>query len=347
MKYNPNMPSKYFDKADYEALMASQSPSALKATSKTHFDSEKDASVFFARELDYIKSQSYDVEYPELTAMSLFPVTSEVDPGAETFTYYSYDKTGLAKIISNYSTDLPRVDVKGKPNTAIIKSIGDSYGYSIQEMRASRMTGKSLDVRKAETARYQIDALNNRIAWAGDEETGLIGILSPNNDIPLYTLPAGSAGGTDWKSKTPEEIMADINGMQAYTAKLTKSVERPDTLAVASDAFIDISTRHIPGTGFTVKEFILKSAPYLKEIVEAPELNANSTETNPYAAEIDGKAVALLYTKSERKICIENPLPFYQYPSQPKGLEIVVPCEARTAGVVIYYPFSALIAIGV
>ena len=50
--------------------------------------------------------------------------------------------------------DLPRADVKGKPTTAYVKSVGDSYGYSVQEMRASRLAGKSLDVRKAEAARY-------------------------------------------------------------------------------------------------------------------------------------------------------------------------------------------------
>lgn len=33
------------------------------------------------------------------------------------------------------------------------------------------MAGKSLDVRKGESARYQIDRLNNQIAWAGDKET--------------------------------------------------------------------------------------------------------------------------------------------------------------------------------
>ena len=120
-----------YDQNDYEALRASNIPASLVGT---RFDSAEDASVFFARELDYVKSQSYDVEYPELTALSLFPMSSEVDPGAETVTYYSYDKVGLAKIISNYATDLPRADVKGKPTTAIIKSLGASYGYSIQEI---------------------------------------------------------------------------------------------------------------------------------------------------------------------------------------------------------------------
>lgn len=340
-----------YDGADYDALIGSTIPAALTGTPAMRFDSAQDASVFFARELDFIKSQSYDVEYPELTALSIFPMSSEVDPGAETITYYSYDKTGMAKLISNYSTDLPRADVQGKPTTAFIKSIGDSYGYSIQEMRASRMAGKSLDVRKGESARYQIDRLNNQIAWAGDAETGLMGVLSSGNDIPLYVLPNGAGSKTSWADKTPKEIMADINGMQKQVAAVTKNVERPDTLVLPSDVFIDISTRQIENTGYTVKRFIEENAPYLKNIISASELQADSPETNPYAKTggiaNGGKNVALLFKNDPRKLTIENPMPFYQYPVQPKGLEVVIPCEARTAGAIIYYPLSLLIAVGV
>jgi len=164
------MDKKNYNKNDYDALMKSSIPAALAGIEGVRFDSAEDASVFFARELDYIKSQSYDVEYPEFTALKLFPISSEVNPGAETMTYYSYDKTGMAKIIRNYSTDLPRADVKGKPTSVWIKSVGSSYGYSVQEMRASKMAGKSLDVRKAEAARYSVDFLLNKIAWAGDAE---------------------------------------------------------------------------------------------------------------------------------------------------------------------------------
>lgn len=352
MKYNAAIPSTSYDRADYAALMGSTIPAALTGVQGLRFDSAEDASVFFARELDYIKSQSYDVEYPEFTALSLFPISSEVNPGAETVTYYSYDKTGLAKIISNYATDLPRADAKGKPTTAIIKSIGDSYGYSVQEMRASRMAGKSLDVRKAESARYQIDYLTNKIAWAGDEETGLMGVLSAGNDIPLYTIPANGKDESDqpstlWKHKDYKQILADINGMQAYVSKITKNVERPDTLVLPSDVFIDISTRQIDNTGYTIKKFVLENAPYLNDIVAASELQSDCPDTNPYATGDSPKAVALLFRKDARKLTIENPLPFYQYPLQPQGLEIVVPCEARTAGAIIYYPLSLLIACGI
>lgn len=336
-----------YDQNDYDALLASSIPASLAGTRSMNFDDAEAASVFFARELDFVKSQSYDVEYPEFTALSLFPMSSEVDPGAETITYYSYDKVGLAKIISNYATDLPRADVKGKPTTAIIKSIGDSYGYSIQEMRASRMAGKSLDTRKAEAARYQIDYLNNKIAWNGDPETGLKGVLSEDNDVPLYVLANGAKGTTSWADKTEDEILADITGMLKQMATVTKKVEKPDTLALSADAYIEIQNKRIEGTATTVLKYIQDNIPDIKQIVSCPELDADSVETNPYAAASNGKAVALLFKNDARKLSIENPLPFMQYPIQTQGLEVVVPCEARTAGAIIYYPMSLLIAVGI
>lgn len=341
----PNQKSMRYDQYDYMKLMESNIPASLVET--RHFDSAEDASVFFARELDYVKSQSYDVEYPELTALSLFPMSSEVDPGAETVTYYSYDKVGLAKIISNYATDLPRADVKGKPTTAIIKSLGASYGYSIQEMRASAMAGKSLDTRKAESARYQIDYLNNKIAWCGDEETGLRGVLSKDTDVPLYVLANGAKGSTKWSEKTEDEILADINGMLKQMARTTKKVEKADTLALPSEAYLELQGRRIEGTATTVLSYIQENLKDIKEIVSCPELDPDSVDTNPYAKETDGQGVMLLFKNDARKLTVENPLPFMQYPVQTEGLEMVVPCEARTAGVLIYYPMSLLIGVGV
>ena len=337
----------HYDSTEMRALKNSAIPAAIMASPGTRFDSAEDASMFFARELDHVKAQSYDVQYPEFTALNLFPISSEADPGAETITYYTYDKTGLAKIIDNYSTDLPRADVNGKPSYATIKSIGDSYGYSIQEMRASAMAGKSLDARKAESARYQIDYLNNKIAWNGDAETGLRGVLSKDNDVPLYVPATGAKGSTKWADKTEDEILADITGMLKQVARTTKKVEKPDTLALPSEVYIEIQNRRIESTAPTVLKYIQDNITDIARIVSCPELDPDSVDTNPYAAESDGKGVALLFKNDPRKFTIENPLSFMQYPVQPEGLEMVVPCEARTAGAIIYYPMSMLIATGI
>ncbi|MCL1988125.1 MAG: DUF2184 domain-containing protein [Firmicutes bacterium] len=334
-----------YDQADYNALKSSNL-SAMLATEGLRFDSNEDASVFFARELDYVKAHTYDKLDPRFSALNLFPVSSETDAGAETITYYSYDKTGFAQIIHNYATDLPRADVKGEPVTAKIEPIGISYGYSVQEMRASKMAGKSLDVRKGDSARYAIDRKINDIAWAGDKQTGLQGVLSEGNNIPLYTLPMNAKGtSTRFVDKTPEECLNDVAAMLTFVDKLTLSVEMPDTLALPADAWNYLShTPRSDASDVSIKQWILSNMTQLKDIVKVPELNANANIT-PYAAA--GLDVAFLFTNDATKLAIEMPLMFIQHPVQPEKLEFIILCEARTAGAIIYYPLSALIIPGI
>ena len=73
--------------------------------------------------------------------------------------------------------------------------------------------------------------------------------------------------------------------------------------------------------------------------------------TDPVFAVLDadagsGQGVALIYKKDPDKFSIENPMPFYQHPAQAKGLEIIIPCEARVAGAILYYPLSLMIVPG-
>lgn len=339
---------KSYNKNEAKVIRDSGIAEAVRASEGVRFDSAEEASVFFARELDYVKSQSYDVEYPELTALNLFPITSETDEGAESVTYYTYDKKGVAKIIDNYSDDLPRADADGKPTTAQVKSIGASYGYSVQEMRASRLAGKNLDSRKAEAARWAIDSETNKIAWRGDAATGLMGVLSSGQSIPVYaTLITDSNTKTKWTEKDPDAILDDINGMAKQVARTTKNVERPDTLCVPADVYMHISTKRIPDTATSILNYLLENSPYIKNIVSAAELDDDAVDTNPYAAASGGQGVAFLFKNDPKKLSLENPMAYKQYTAQAKNLETIVPCEARTAGVIVYYPLACLIAVGV
>lgn len=336
---------KDFNMDDYSALKGSTLVKGLAGSEQLRFDSVESTTVFFARELDQVKTKTYDKQYPELSALSCFPITSEVNEGAETTTYYSYDITGMAAIINNYATDLPRVDVQGESHTASIKSVGDSYGYNVQEMRASRMAGKSLDARKGAAARRASDYMVNKIAFAGDKKHNLVGIFSDGTDIPLYTLSEVEVDGkkyTDWAHKTADQILEDINGMQKFVDKITMSIEKPDTLALPSYIYMDLSTRRIPDTETTVLSFIKEHAPYLKNFESMAELQDSATDINP-----TGKNVAFMYTKDPEKFSLEIPLPFYQYPLQVQKLETEIPCETRTAGLIIYYPLSMLLAYGI
>ena len=322
-----------YDERDFAVIQASQRLDA-------------NESVFFARELEHVKAQSYDVQYPELTATKNIPVSSEAGSGAETITYQQYDSVGFAKIISNYATDLPRVDLKGKEFTAKVKSIGASYGYSIQDIRAARMAGKPLEQRKANAVRRANDQEVNRIAYFGDSAHGLVGLINHPN-ITSYTLPtdgtmngttAGTAAAAKFINKTPAQVLRDLNGMVAKVLELTQNVERPDTLTLDHETHADLSTRpRSDNSDTTILEFFLKNSPYVKNVEVVPELNGAGTgDTN----------VVMMYKKSPDKLTLEIPQPFEQFPPQAEGLEFVIPCHSRCAGVIVYYPLSIIKAEG-
>ena len=351
------MPNKNYDKVEAQILKTTGAAATLMATVNAvdnrpgvRFDSVDAASVFMARELDAVKAKSYDKKYPRFNALNLFPVNSDANPGAESITYYTYDMEGFAKIIDNYSTDLPRADANGVPHSVPVKSLGVSYGYSNQEMRASRMAGKGLDARKAEAARFQIDNATNKIAWNGDPAHGLLGVLSTGQNIPIATITAGATSNkTKWIEKTADEVLADVTAMYAQVSRDTMDVERPDTLVLPTDVYTALSMKRVGDTEETVLGFIQKHAPYLKEIVSAAELNCTSVETNPYANAVaaNGQGVAFLFTNDPDKLEINIPMAYTQNPAQPDGLEVKIPCESRVAGVIVFYPMSAIIGLGV
>ena len=353
------MAKRTYNPLDKAVLKSSGAAATLMATMQSErkmfrFDSVDAAAVFMAKELDYVKSKSYDKLYPQFTALSIFPVNSDANPGAESITFYTYDMEGFAKIIDNYSTDLPRADVNGTPHSVTVKTLGVSYGYSNQEMRASRMSGKSLDARKAESARFQIDNATNKIAWSGDAKNGLMGVLSTGQNIPILQLTAGAgSGAVDWANKGADEIVYDVTAMYAQVSSTTKDVERPDTLVLPTDVYTVLSLKRLGDTEATVLSYIKEHAPYLKEIISAAELNKTSPETNPYAEGApgvgsgEGQGVAFLFTNSPDKLEVNIPMAYTQNPAQPRNLETLIPCESRVAGTIVFYPLSALIVLGV
>lgn len=302
----------------------------------TNLDSAE--SMFFERELEYRKAQTYDVIRAPLKAMELIPVSNEAGAGAESIVYEQYDATGIAKIIANYADDLPRADVKGKEFVARVKSVGASYGYSLQEVRAAQMAGKPLEQRKANSAARAHRELWNRTAFYGDEENGIPGWLN-NANVPSAAVAAGASTDTEWSTKTADEIIKDMNDAANGIVSLTNGAEIPDTLVLPIEQYSFIaSTNAGTGTDTTILEFFLRNNPYINAVEWANELKG------AFDGGTDG---FIVYCRDPDAIQFEMPVTFEQLPVQERGLEFLVPCHSRIAGTVIRYPLSQTFKYGI
>lgn len=301
--------------------------------------------VFFARELEYIKAQTYDVMYPQLKATQLIPVSTNAGAGAEAITYQQFDQLGMAKIIANYADDLPRADVKGKEFTAPVRSIGASYGYNVQEIRAAQFANRNLEQRRANAARRAVEQKINNIAWFGDADNNLMGFVNhPNVTRVAAPLNAGLTS-TLWANKTADEILKDMNSLANGIVELTKGVEMPNTLLMPIDQYTLIaSTARSANSDTTILEYFLMNNPFIKRVEWVNELKDAGVGVSPIVA---GGDVMIAYDNNPDKLTLEIPQPFEQFPAQERGLEFLVNCHARCAGNIIYYPLSVAIMEGI
>lgn len=315
-------------------------------------------SAFFARELESIKARTYDILYPEYKATRLLPVSTEAGSGAESIVYRQYDSVGLMKVIADYADDLPRSDVKGKEFTSPVRSLGGSYGYSLQEVRAANQANKPLTTRKAEAVRRAYEQAVNRIAWKarpGDSVNGGLTSLLYNPNITITSAPAGATTtNTKWVDPTPaneknaEEILKDMNDIVNTVIDLTKGIEVPDTMIMPVRHYTKVSTTRLAsGTDTTILQYFLNNNPTIKNVEWVNELKdvspLPSTPSNPSSS---GSLLAV-YRNDPSKITLELPQIFEMLPVQERGLEFIIPAHARIGGVIIYYPLSVHIYEGV
>jgi hypothetical protein len=292
------------------------------------------SSLFFARQLDYVKARTYQRLFPNTNADALVPDATDTPEWAETITVSSYDSVGMAKIISNYADDLPRADVRAMLTSVTVKTLGDSYGYNINEIRASRAIGAGLDVRKAEAARRAIDLKISKIKMIGDPDYGLFGLFSMPN-IPQVIMPFPGP----WNVLTGNEIYDNLNAMVFAYMNQTLGVHKANTLALAPMAYHSAATRF-----FAAPTTTPVTALALFQQMN-PGINVMNVIECQGADPAAGQDVALYYELSSDNLAHEFVMPFTQLPADARNLEFVIDCMARSGGVHIYYPLSLLKAL--
>lgn len=296
------------------------------------FNLDAAETIFFKKELEFRKAKSYDILRAPLTAFELIPVSYDAGPGAETITYEQYDMTGLARIIANYADDLPRADVVAREFTSKIKSVGASFGYSLQEIRAAQMAGKPLVQRKADAAARVHREAWNRVAFYGDTANGLPGLLT-NPNIPLQ------AAGAKFTASTGIAIIGMLNTLANTMVAATNGVEKPDTIVLPIQEYAYIaSTPWQAGTDMTILGFFLASNPWIKSVVPANEFTKSELNANGINSFNGG--VAMAYRKSADVLEFQLPKFYEELAVQERNLEFVVPTHSRVGGTVVYYPFA-------
>ncbi len=312
------MPQIRYDAADLAGI------NAFNQVNGNRFDDA--ASMFLAQELNVVKSHVYSVERTGLSALDIFPVTNEIPSFAKTFTVTVVDGVTMAKIIADYSDDLPIVGTGIRQETGQVYRLGNGYYYTIDDILASIATGRSLSTRLGVLARQGHDLLNNTLVWKGDADRNIIGIFDHPN-IP-HTVSAG------WT--TAEIAYGELNAGLASIETITKNLHRATDIVIPPSVNRILNT-NMPNTSVSYRAYFNQINPSLVWN-SAPELEDWNGS---------GQRAVLFFEKSPVNLSIEIPEAFNQLPPQAENLKFKVPCTSKSAGLNIYLPLTLNLLVGV
>ena len=288
-------------------------------------------SFFLARELTQIRARVLEVSKAPMNAFRIFPVQTEVAPGAATAIQRIYDSTGMAKVIANYADDLPRADAVGKEVVSKVVTVGDSYGYNTMEIEHAQFAGVNLSMYKAQAARRAVDLKINQMAWFGDADHGVTGFID-NPNLTAVTLAAdGTGSSTKFTDKTPDQIIRDITKLITAINVATNNVEDPNMVLLPTEAFDHIvMTPRSQYSDLTILEFLRRSHPDVR-FEKVGELDGAGTA---------GADLMIAGRFDPDVVRLEIPERFRQLPVEKRNLEYVVDCIARVIGVTVTIPMA-------
>lgn len=302
--------------------------------------SDADGAYFFAQQLEQIETRVYEVQYADLLFRQLFPVDTSTPAGAAFYGYTFFDKVGRAKIINPQAKDIPWSDVSRGKVFRKADWIGTKFGYDYGDIQAAMYTGEPLEQNKANAARRAIEELFNELVWYGDDEANIIGIFN-NSDIVQSVVPDGVSTNPEWSTKTPDEIVADVNKLFTDPWTSSHGKEKLTDMALPLDQYSLIANTRITDLNMTIMQFIVQNSIWINSA-------ANIHPVSELAGAGPGPSDVMFgWTRSPDKIQVKILQDVTFHPVQQVGLNFEIIVTGKSGGVKLPYPASAYILYGI
>lgn len=286
-------------------------------------------------------------DYPELAFRQLASLQDGLTPGTETYRWDELDVRGMAKLIENYADDLPDVSAYVKTNTGVIRSIGNSFQYTKQDVRRvleSRRQGRqteTLDVDRVVQCREMMERKKDQIAAYGDVLGQLPGIFK-NPNITLLTASSPATGTNKrWTggNKVGTEVLKDLRSLVSQVRVQSKGIHTINTIVMPIEELEALSVMPLivgSENQITVLQQFLTSQAAMNRPINIITWNRAAT------ADALGTGPRILaYENLPRNLRLVEPVDFEAEAPQRVSLTFKIPCEARFGSIYWRRPLAA------
>lgn len=291
---------------------------------------------FYISQLAYLEPRIYETKYPTINFQELIPVDSSVPEWADSVPYISYDAVTLGKFVGANADDLPNVAMSAKKDNVPVDYAGNSFEYSLDELRKSQQLRMPIDVTLAIAARRGAEEHMQRVAYFGDSDRGMFGLFNHPN------VTSDATSTLNWKAAgtTGKMILDEINGMIGDVWNQSKGIHVPNTMALAASRWTflatTMATEYAPDK--TLLEILQSQNLYTRMTGEPMNIRPRFQLDGAGAS---GKDRILIYEKNADNLVMYIPMFWRPTAPQPRNLKIKVPAEYKVSGTEFRYPMCA------
>lgn len=282
--------------------------------------------IWTVNQLTQLLNRQYEQAYPQTGVLELFPVTTELSPVTKNFEWLEFDGVTSAKIIADYTDDLPTVEAMASEKTGKVFRLGNAWFISIDEIKAGQALGSSLSDRKASLAREGHETLVNDLVFKGS---------APHNIVSVFDQPnINRLTSASWT--TPEIAFSELQDLIDTIEEVTLGRHHVTNIVIPPSKR-RLLTQKMPDVTESYLAWFKENYPNVT-ITAIAELE-----------DIDGAGTkgVLAYEKDPMNMSIEIPERFNMLPMQPKDLHFKVPCTSKCTGLIVYRPLTIAILSGV
>jgi hypothetical protein len=302
------------------------------------------STAMLERDLLYKIAQPKEVMYAANKARGFVPISTEIDPGAETWAYQVYDYSGEAKVGSSYQGRSPRASVMLDEVVNKIKPVRNSFGWTVQDLRRAAFSGRPLPTMEGDAARRimenaidEIIALGVNSQIKGFLNHSSVTVYSHDGNSSSTSLASDGFSALFTSATTAQTMLAAFHGLIAYHRNAVKDMEwdgKVVSLILPPKTFVHAATKPY-GTAENSEpalSVLLRTSPFIREVGFWHRLNSIG---------VSSRNRAVFYVNDASKVQAPIPLDVMAHPTEQVALEFLVELEARVAGTEFYYPGSA------
>lgn len=303
----------------------------------TH-DAQQVALSFLVRQASLIEPTVYAMRYQEIQYPQLVPVDTSAPDWIQSVTYFSMDGVGQAQWFHGNANDVPKVELTREKFETGVSMAAIGYGYTLEELGTAQLYGMNLSADKATLARRIAEEKIDAVAFVGDSAKGFTGLVNASTPTATTAPADGTGSATTFASKTPDQVLRDINGQITGTFTGTLGAEMVDTILLPYSVLLDLSTRRIDAVNqTTILQWIEENNIYTRQTGQPLVIRGMFGYLDTSGSGGTKRMVA--YRRSPEVLKMHMPLAFRFLPAFQTGpMKFDVPGIFRLGGVDIRRP---------